>query len=215
MEDDYRHKGLRKQLTQELREKGITSQKVLQAINEVPRHLFFENIFINHAYQDKAFPIGEGQTISQPYTVAYQSQHLDVHASHKVLEIGTGSGYQASVLYKLGARIYSVERHRALFNKTTVLLQKLGFGTIKTFCGDGTKGLGEYGPYDRIIVTAGAPNLPDSLIDQLKIGGKIIIPIGNEENQKMYLFEKTSGQQLKKIELDHFQFVPLIGESGW
>jgi protein-L-isoaspartate(D-aspartate) O-methyltransferase len=140
VKDDYRHKGLRKQLVEELAKKGITSEKVLQAINRVPRHLFFDNALLNHAYQDKAFPIGEGQTISQPYTVAYQSQHLDIRSGEKVLEIGTGSGYQASILYKLGARVYSIERHRALHIKTTDLLDKLGYNTIKTFCGDGTKG---------------------------------------------------------------------------
>ncbi len=215
MNDDYRHRGLRKQLVEELALKGITSNKVLNAISNVPRHLFFDNAFLNHAYKDKAFPIGEGQTISQPYTVAYQSQHLDVNPGVKVLEIGTGSGYQASILHKLGARVYSIERHRALHIKTNNLLEKLGYNTIKTFCGDGTKGLKEYGPFDRIIVTAGAPSLPDNLVDQLTLNGKIIIPIGDHENQRMYLFQKVSQNQLVKTELDLFQFVPLIGQAGW
>lgn len=214
MEDNYRHKGLRQQLVAVLREKGISNEHVLAAINTVPRHLFFDQAFLEHAYQDKAFPIGEGQTISQPYTVAYQTELLQVKKGDKVLEIGTGSGYQASVLIQMGAKVYSIERHHKLYIQTQNLFSTLKYN-VKSFCGDGTKGLNQFAPFDKIIVTAGAPTLPDPLLDQLKIGGKLIIPIGDDNEQVMHLYTKKNGNQIVKKNYGVFKFVPLIGENGW
>ena len=214
MEDNYRHKGLRAGLVHLLREKGIHDENVLNAINMVPRHLFIENVFLEHAYQDKAFPIGDGQTISQPYTVAIQSQELEINRGDKILEIGTGSGYQAAVLSAMGAKVYSIERHRSLHINTSALLKKLGYNT-KTFCADGTKGLDQFAPFDKIIVTAGAPQIPLPLLDQLAINGKMIIPIGDQTQQTMVLVTKKNESQISKKKLGDFKFVPLIGKNGW
>ena len=215
MVDNYRHKGLRAELVETLKKKGIFHETTLNAIKQIPRHLFIENAFLEHAYQDKAFPIGDGQTISQPYTVAFQTQSLDVKKGDKILEIGTGSGYQAAVLSEIGAKVYSIERHRGLYLKTSALLKNLKYKSIKTFCGDGTKGLTQFAPYDKIIVTAGAPDIPYPLIDQLAIGGQLIIPIGHEKEQIMTLITKKSADQITRKNLGNFKFVPLIGKNGW
>jgi protein-L-isoaspartate(D-aspartate) O-methyltransferase len=214
MVDDYKHKGARKKLVELLATKGITDTKVLSAILSIPRHYFFSKTFHSHAYEDKAFPIGEGQTISQPYTVAYQTQVLHVTQGDKILEIGTGSGYQAAVLMQMGAKLYSIERHEALSVKASTLLQKLGYSPVLK-CGDGTKGWAEKGPFDKIIVTAGAPVVPDTLVAQLKIGGIMVIPVGDNKKQRMLSIVKTAELKYETIELDYFAFVPLIGEKGW
>ncbi|MFW5879974.1 MAG: protein-L-isoaspartate(D-aspartate) O-methyltransferase [bacterium] len=210
MQDDYRHKGLRKRLVEEIRGKGIKDERVLEAINKVPRHLFIQdNTFVELVYKDQALPIGAGQTISQPYTVAFQSSLLDVEKFHKVLEIGTGSGYQAAVLVELGAKVYTIERQRELFVKTKVLLPRLGYHP-HFFYGDGYKGLPTYGPFDRILVTAGAPEIPGELLKQLKIGGKMVIPLGNTSAQKMIMVEKIDENNYKQSEHGDFVFVPMI-----
>jgi protein-L-isoaspartate(D-aspartate) O-methyltransferase len=214
MVDDYKHKGARKKLVELLASKGITDTKVLSAIMSIPRHFFFSKTFHSHAYEDKAFPIGEGQTISQPYTVAYQTQVLHVTKGDKILEIGTGSGYQAAVLMQMGAKLYSIERHETLSIKASNMLQKLGYSPILK-CGDGTKGWAEKAPFDKIIVTAGAPVVPDTLVAQLKVGGIMVIPVGDDKKQRMLSIIKTSEAQFEIIELDYFAFVPLIGEKGW
>lgn len=214
MLDDYKHKGARKKLIDELAAKGITDKAVLQAMLKVPRHFFFSKTFYAHAYIDKAFPIGEGQTISQPYTVAYQTQVLHVKKGDKVLEIGTGSGYQASILLELGANLYSIERQEKLYQKAKLMLQKMGYTpTLK--CGDGTKGWAEMAPFDKIIVTAGAPVVPKTLLAQLAVGGIMVIPVGDEVTQKMWCIIKKDEKTFEKIELKNFAFVPLIGEEGW
>jgi protein-L-isoaspartate(D-aspartate) O-methyltransferase len=214
MIDSYKDKGARKKLTEELALKGITDNKVLHVMQKVPRHFFFSKTFHTHAYIDKAFPIGEGQTISQPYTVAYQTQMLQIEPRDKVLEIGTGSGYQAAILIEMGADVYTIERHESLHKKATALLRKLNY-PFTSLCGDGTKGWPEQAPYDKIIVTAGAPVVPEALIKQLKIGGIMIIPVGNNQVQKMYSIVKKSPTTIQKMELADFSFVPLVGENGW
>ncbi len=214
MVDDYKHKGARKKLIDLLVSKGITDTRVLSAMLTVPRHYFFPKTFHSHAYEDKAFPIGEGQTISQPYTVAYQTQVLHVNKGDKVLEIGTGSGYQASILLEMGAKVYSIERHESLSRKAAVILEKFGYKPILK-CGDGTKGWIEKAPFDKIIVTAGAPVVPETLVAQLKVGGIMVIPVGDTKKQKMLSIIKTSETGTETIELDYFAFVPLIGEKGW
>lgn len=214
MTDDYKHKGARKKLVELLASKGITDAKVLSAILAVPRHYFFSKTFHSHAYEDKAFPIGEGQTISQPYTVAYQTQVLHVNKGDKILEIGTGSGYQAAILMQMGAKVYSIERHEALSIKASVLLEKMGYKPVLK-CGDGTKGWIEKAPFDKIIVTAGAPVVPQTLTAQLKVGGIMVIPVGDTKKQKMLSIIKTGENKTETIELDYFAFVPLIGEKGW
>lgn len=214
MTDDYKHKGARKKLIELLGTKGITDARVLSAMLAIPRHYFFSSTFHSHAYEDKAFPIGEGQTISQPYTVAYQTQVLHVVKGDKILEIGTGSGYQAAVLMQMGAKLYSIERHEALSKKASLLLQKMGFTPILK-CGDGTKGWMEKAPFDKIIVTAGAPVVPETLVSQLKVGGVMVIPVGDDKRQKMLSIIKTGENTTETIELDYFAFVPLIGEKGW
>ena len=214
MIDSYKDKGARKKLVEELKVKGIKDQAVLAAIGKVPRHFFFSKTFHAHAYLDKAFPIGEGQTISQPYTVAYQTQMLQVEKKDKVLEIGTGSGYQASILIEMGAEVFTIERHEKLHLSACVLMDKLNYAyTAK--CGDGTKGWKTHAPYDKIIVTAGAPVIPNDLVSQLKIGGIMIIPVGDEKKQKMFSIIRKSATEFEKIQLDSFSFVPLVGESGW
>ena len=220
-QDTYKHKGLRLQLTDLLKSKGIYNEAVLNAILKLPRHYFLPLEFDQHAYEDKAFPIGEGQTISQPYTVAYQTQLLNIQANDKVLEIGTGSGYQGAVLALCGAQVYSIERHQALSDQAlkTLALVNQDFGLrihLNTFVGDGTKGLPEHGPYNKIIVTAGAPSIPKALANQLAIGGIMVIPVG-QDNQalKMVKLTKLDATQFKTEVLDQFSFVPLIGQNGW
>jgi protein-L-isoaspartate(D-aspartate) O-methyltransferase len=214
LEDSYKARGLRKQLVKEIIHKGIKNQAVIDAIGRIPRHLFLDPIFISHAYEDKAFPIGQGQTISQPYTVAFQTELLDIKPGDRILEIGTGSGYQAAVLLELGAEVYTIEYNKPLFTKTRKFLPKLGFKP-HFFLGDGSQGLKEHAPYKGIIVTAGAPSVPQSLIRQLEIGGKLIIPVGDNSTQKMLLIEKTDSNKLTKKEYNDFSFVPLLGKEGW
>ena len=211
MKDTNKHQGLRNQLVKQLEEKGITDKNVLDAIAKIPRHLFIDSSFENFAYQDKAFPIGADQTISQPYTVAFQTELLQVEKDHKVLEIGTGSGYQTAVLCLLGAKVYSVERQNELFKKTKNLLSKLSINVIPKLLsfGDGYKGLPDYAPFDSIIVTAGAPSIPQALMSQLKIGGRLVIPVGETE-QIMTLLIRKNETQFEKTEYGDFKFVPLL-----
>uniref|UniRef100_UPI00404826E9 protein-L-isoaspartate(D-aspartate) O-methyltransferase n=1 Tax=Algoriphagus sp. TaxID=1872435 RepID=UPI00404826E9 len=214
LEDTYLHKGKRKALVAELRKKGIQNESVLEAINMLPRHFFFDTALISHAYEDKAFPIGEGQTISQPYTVAFQSSLLEVIPGDKILEIGTGSGYQASILHLLGAEVISIEYQKKLFEHTSRFLQRLGI-QLQLFYGDGTGGVPAHAPYDKIIVTAGAPVVPEALIQQLKIGGILVIPIGDRSKQAMVKITKKSATEIQREEFDGFAFVPLLGKEGW
>lgn len=193
----------------QLKDKGITDKEVLSAIGKIPRHLFLNSGFEEFAYQDKAFPIAAGQTISQPYTVAFQSQLLEVKKDQKILEIGTGSGYQTAVLVGLGAKVYSIERQTDLFKQTSVLLPKLGIRPKHLSFGDGYKGLPNYAPFDSIIVTAGAPFIPNALMAQLKIGGKLVIPLG-ETHQIMTLLIRKNETQFEKREFGEFRFVPLL-----
>ena len=213
--DTYKHQGLRKSLVEVLKKKNITSPEVLAAIGKIPRHFFFEQAFIDHAYQDKAFPIGEGQTISQPYTVAVQTELLQLKKGDKVLEIGTGSGYQAAVLAELNIDLYTIERIASLSISARKMLKTLGYSKINFFTQDGTKGLLRHAPFNKIIVTAGAPVTPTDLIKQLKIGGVLIIPIGDDKTQQMIRFTKTDEKKVKKESFGNFSFVPLIGEGGW
>ena len=214
LEDSYKAKGLRRQLVKEIEGKGIKSATVLSAIGKMPRHVFFDSIFLEHAYEDKAFPIGEKQTISQPYTVAFQTELLNVSKGDKILEIGTGSGYQAAILLELGAEVFTIEYNQKLFQKTMDFLPKLGYNP-HFFQGDGSLGLPKNAPYDSIVVTAGAPNIPDTLIKQLKIGGVLVIPVGDQKQQKMIAIKKLSQNKASKKEFSHFSFVPLLGKDGW
>ncbi len=214
MEDSYKHKGLRRGLVRTLKAKGIQDERVLNAIGKIPRHYFFDEALLSHAYQDKAFPIGEGQTISQPYTVAFQTEKLNVKPGNKVLEVGTGSGYQACVLMEMGANVYTIEYNKVLYERTRKFLPKMGYKP-KFFLGDGSRGLPRYAPYDRIIVTAGAPSVPNSLIEQLAIGGILIIPVGGSDRQLMYRITRTGENEIRKEKFDYFAFVPLKGEEGW
>ncbi len=209
LKDTAKHQGLRNQLVSLLKEKGIADKDVLEAIKKLPRHLFLNSSFEDYAYQDKAFPIGAGQTISQPYTVAFQSQLLEVKKEDKILEIGTGSGYQTAVLCLIGAKVYSIERQNELFKQTSVLLPKLGIRPKHLSFGDGYKGLPYHAPFDSIIVTAGAPIIPKALMAQLKIGGRLVIPLG-EENQIMTLLIRKNETQFEKHEFGDFKFVPLL-----
>lgn len=210
VEDTYRHKGLRKKLVDIVRSKGITAEKVLEAINKIPRHFFLDSAFDEVAYEDKAFPIAEGQTISQPYTVAYQTQLLDLKLFEKVLEIGTGSAYQACVLAEMGVQVYTIERQKKLFetNKTFQYLKK--YPSVKFFYGDGYEGLPTYAPFDKVIITAAAPEIPQKLIDQLKPGGMMVIPLGSGEVQQMMRITKLENDVLKEEVFDHFSFVPMV-----
>ncbi len=207
--DAYRHQGLRKLLIENIKQKGITDPNVLAAMEKVPRHFFFDSSFLEYAYEDKPFPIGAGQTISQPYTVAFQSELLDIKKGDKVLEIGTGSGYQACILMEMGARVFSIERQKSLFDKTSKHLQKMGYSSIKVFYGDGYKGLPAFAPFNKIIVTAAAPFVPDPLIEQLKTGGILVIPLG-EDMQIMTTFRKISNLNCEKKEHGLFRFVPML-----
>ena len=209
MKNTSKHEGLRNQLAKLLEEKGITDKKVLEAIKIIPRHLFLDSSFEDFAYQDKAFPIAAGQTISQPYTVAYQTQLLQVKKDDKILEIGTGSGYQTAVLCMLGAKVYSVERQNELFKTTSALLPKLGIRAKHLSFGDGYKGLPNHAPFDSIIVTAGAPIIPKPLMAQLKIGGRLVIPLGKDE-QVMTMLIRKNETQFEKHEFGDFKFVPLL-----
>ena len=209
MIDSYKHKGLRQKLVETLITKGIQDKKVLEAVAKVPRHLFMDSSFLDHAYQDKAFPIGANQTISQPFTVAFQSELLDVNENDKVLEIGTGSGYQTAILCLLGAEVYTIERQLELFKKSSLFLPKIGYVVKRFIFGDGYKGLKEDAPFDRIIVTAGAPFLPKALLSQLTIGGRLVIPIGDKE-QTMTLYIRTSTKSFEKHEYGQFKFVPML-----
>jgi protein-L-isoaspartate(D-aspartate) O-methyltransferase len=209
MTDTYKHKGLRKQLVEQIREKGIEDEGVLEAINKIPRHLFLDSSFLEFAYQDKPFPIGSGQTISQPYTVAFQTELCEIKPGHKVLEIGTGSGYQACVLEELGAKVFTIERQKKLYLRSKKFLAKLGY-QAKVFYGDGYKGLPAFAPFDCILITAGAPELPKQLADQLKPGGMIIVPLGRGEIQVMARFIKEADGSLRKEDHGTFRFVPLL-----
>ena len=212
-EDNYRQRGLRNKLVKKLLEKGICDQRVLAAIGKVPRHAFFDDALLGHAYEDKAFPIGEGQTISQPYTVAFQSEKLKIQPGDKLLEIGTGSGYQAAILLEMGVKVYTIEYNRKLYERTRYFLPTLGYKPY-FFYGDGSKGVPAKAPYNKIIVTAGAPVVPTALTDQLAENGILLIPVGDRETQKMLRITKTK-IGLKKEEFDNFAFVPLLGDQGW
>jgi protein-L-isoaspartate(D-aspartate) O-methyltransferase len=214
MEDSYKHRGLRNKLVKKLADKGIRDERVLTAIGRVPRHFFFDQALLSHAYEDKAFPIGEGQTISQPYTVAFQTEKLEIKPGDKVLEIGTGSGYQACVLMEMGVTLYSIEYNKVLYEKTKSMLPKLGYRQAFLVWGDGSKGLPAKAPFDKILVTAGAPVVPKALTDQLNEGGILIIPVGGREYQKMLRIRKVNGNLIEEKFAD-FAFVPLLGESGW
>ncbi|CAN5317107.1 protein-L-isoaspartate(D-aspartate) O-methyltransferase [soil metagenome] len=213
IEDNYKQRGLRGKLVQKLRKKGILDEKLLAAIGKVPRHAFFDEALLGHAYEDKAFPIGHGQTISQPYTVAFQTEKLEIKPSDKVLEIGTGSGYQASVLLEMGAKVYTIEYNRNLYQRTRDFLPELGYHP-HFFFGDGSKGLPVRAPYDKIIVTAGAPIVPKALTAQLADKGILIVPVGDRDKQKMIKITRA-GDKFLKEEFDFFSFVPLLGEEGW
>ncbi len=212
-EDNYKHRGLRNKLVKILQKKGISDSRVLAAIGKVPRHLFFDNALLEHAYQDKAFPIGEGQTISQPYTVAFQTEKLEIKAGDKVLEIGTGSGYQACVLLEMGAKVYTIEYNRNLYESAKRFLPQIGYQPY-FFHGDGSKGLISKAPFNKILVTAGAPVIPTALTDQLADDGILVIPVGDRERQKMVRIRKKGGSLIKE-DFDNFAFVPLLGEEGW
>ena len=214
--DTFRHKGLRKKLVETLKTKGIKDENVLKAIENVPRHLFMDSSFVEFAYKDSAFPIAAGQTISQPYTVAYQTELLEVKWGEKVLEIGTGSGYQACVLCEIGAKVFSIERQELLFKQTKTLLTKIGY-TPKLFFGDGYAGLPTFAPFNKIIITAAAPEIPKKLIEQLKPGGIMVIPLNTEKGdfQIMKKITKLSDGSLEIVELENFRFVPLLQNKSF
>ena len=212
MKDTFRHKGLRQILVDKIRKKGISNESVLNMINEIPRHLFLDNAFVQFAYQDKPFPIGSGQTISQPYTVAFQTQLLELNPYEKVLEVGTGSGYQAAVLIGMEANVYTIERQKELFQKTKEFLPELGYN-CNFYYGDGYKGLEQFAPFDKIIVTCGAPTIPEDLIQQLKVGGRMVAPIGEGDVQVMKLIEKISETETKITTHGKFSFVPMLNDK--
>lgn len=214
MLDSYKHKGMRKQLVDELRTKGITDQRVLDAINKIPRHFFLDSSFLEHAYQDKAFRIEAGQTISQPFTVAFQSQLLEIKKGDKVLEIGTGSGYQTCVLLELGAEVYTIETQKVLHQKSSSFLRQMGY-KAQFFLGDGTIGLKQFSPFDKIIVTAGAPQVPEAYMEQMKIGGVLVIPVGDDKKQIMVRIKKIQENEFSKENFGDFKFVKLLGQDGW
>lgn len=210
-EDTYRHKGLRKKLVDHLKEKGITDERVLDAILQLPRHYFLDSAFDDKAYEDKAFPIAVGQTISQPYTVAYQSQLLEIKPFDKVLEIGTGSAYQACVLAEMGAQVFTIERQKALFDQNRGFSYLKKYPNIKFFYGDGFEGLPTYAPFDKVIVTAAAPFIPEKLIAQLKTSGKMVIPVGEGVVQRMLRLTKNADGSYSEEVFDNFSFVPMLG----
>lgn len=212
--DNYREQGARKKLVALLKNRGISDEGVLKAIAKVPRHFFFDETFWNQAYKDIAFPIGDGQTISQPYTVAYQTELLHIQKGDKVLEIGTGSGYQTCILLELGAEVVTIERQENLYERTVKVLTGMGY-KAKFLLGDGSKGSVENAPYHKIIVTAGAPMVPETLLRQLKIGGILVIPVGDENQQKMITVLRVGENDFEKIVLDTFRFVPLVGDQAW
>ncbi|MEX0882120.1 MAG: protein-L-isoaspartate(D-aspartate) O-methyltransferase [Cyclobacteriaceae bacterium] len=214
LEDNYLHKGQRRDLVKLLREKGIQNEAVLEAINTLPRHFFFDSALLSHAYQDKAFPIGEGQTISQPYTVAFQTVLLNINPGEKVLEIGTGSGYQAAILYLLGARVHTIEYNKILYERTKRFLPKIGI-KVNHFWGDGSLGMPEMAPFNKILVTAGAPVVPHPLLKQLSIGGSLVIPVGDKKTQSMLRLTKQTDKKILKEDFNNFSFVPLLGQEGW
>ena len=213
MVDSFRHQGLRKQLIEHLASKGIVNLEVLNAMNKIPRHLFLDNAFVNFAYQDKAFPIGAGQTISQPYTVAFQSELLQIKPYEKVLEVGTGSGYQAAVLSLLEVEVFTIERQRELFLKTKKFLPTLGYNCMFVY-GDGYKGLPKFAPFDKIIITCGAPFIPEDLVAQLKVGGRMVAPIGDGNIQVMHLIEKISETESRVTTHGEFSFVPMLNDKN-
>ena len=214
-EDTYRHKGLRKKLMDILREKGITDEQVLAAMNNIPRHFFLDSAFDEIAYEDRAFPISQGQTISQPYTVAYQTQLLQVRPYDKILEIGTGSIYQATVLAEMGAKVFTIERQKLLFEKTKQYVFKHKYPNLKFFFGDGYEGLPTYAPFDKIIITAAAPFIPPKLIEQLKAGGKIVIPVDEGEHQRMLRITRQVDGSITEEAFKNFSFVPMLsGRNG-
>ncbi len=209
LNDTLRHQGMRKKLVEGLKIKGIRNPQILEAINTVPRHLFMESTFINFAYKDQAFPIGAGQTISQPYTVAFQTQLLQIEKNDKILEIGTGSGYQAAVLIELGAKVFTIERQKELYVKVQNFLPEIGYSPA-IFFGDGYKGLPNLAPFDKILVTAGATSVPEELKKQLKIGGRLVIPVGNSKRQEMIVITRVSDSEFKSEKDGGFVFVPLL-----
>jgi len=213
LKDTFTHQGMRKRLVNTLKKKGIERAEVLNAIGKIPRHLFMDSSFVDHAYTDKAFPIAADQTISQPYTVARQTELLEVKRGDKVLEIGTGSGYQAAVLLEIGVALYTIERQNELFKKTNIFLPKLGYKPKRMIFGDGYKGLEEEAPFDGIIVTAGAPFVPQPLLAQLKVGGRLVIPVG-EDVQIMTVFTRKSMTEFEKDEFGEFRFVPLLEDKN-
>lgn len=213
MKDTYTHQGMRKKLVKTLEKKGIVDKNVLKAIGTIPRHLFMESGFVDHAYVDKAFPIAADQTISQPYTVARQTELLQVKKGDKVLEIGTGSGYQAAVLLEIGTILFTIERQNELFKKTKLFLPKLGYKPKRIIFGDGYKGLEEEAPFDGIIVTAGAPFVPQPLLAQLKVGGRLVIPVG-EDVQIMTVFTRKSDSEFEKEEFGEYRFVPMLEDKN-
>ncbi|MCK5729728.1 MAG: protein-L-isoaspartate(D-aspartate) O-methyltransferase [Draconibacterium sp.] len=209
LNDTLRHKGMRKKLVGELKIKGIRNTQILEAINKVPRHLFMESTFINFAYKDQAFPIGAGQTISQPYTVAFQTKLLQLEKNDKVLEVGTGSGYQAAVLLEMGVTVFTIERQKELYVRVRKFLSEIGYNPA-IFFGDGYKGLPNFAPFDKILVTAGATSVPDELKRQLKIGGRLVIPVGNSKRQEMYVIIRISETEFTSERHGKFVFVPLL-----
>ena len=213
MEDSKKHQGLRRQLINTLKEKGISSETVLMTMLNTPRHWFMDQGLINFSYEDQAYPIAANQTISQPYTVAFQSQLLELIAGHKVLEIGTGSGYQTAILLGITSHVYTLERQKELFKKTQLLFNKLNLRPKRAIFGDGYKGLPDAAPFDRIIVTAGAPEVPQNLLQQLKVGGKLVIPVG-KKHQQMMRFTRTTEKSFDKESFGTFQFVPLLEDKN-
>lgn len=214
MNDNFQHKGLRKKLVEQIKKKGIKCEKVLNAINEVPRHLFMDSSFVHFSYADQAFPIGAGQTISQPYTVAFQTELLELKAMEKVLEVGTGSGYQAAVLVEMGVKVFTIERHRELFLRAQSTLNYLGYRP-DFFYGDGYKGIPAFAPFDKILITAGATEIPEDLLAQLKVGGILVIPLGDKGSQTMLKIVKEADNKFSRSEHGSFSFVPLLkGKIG-
>ncbi|MFT4660278.1 MAG: protein-L-isoaspartate(D-aspartate) O-methyltransferase [Patiriisocius sp.] len=213
MIDSFKHKGMRLKLVEELRGKGIVNERVLEAINSIPRHYFMDTAFLQYAYEDKAFPIGEDQTISQPFTVAFQTELLDLKKEDRVLEIGTGSGYQSAVLCEIATKVYSIERQKVLHQKSKALLRKLGY-KLMCFYGDGYKGKKEYGPFDKIIITCGAPFVPQDLLAQLKVGGLMIIPVGDGKDQIMKKITRVDETNFKVKEYGMFSFVPMLKDKN-